>query len=89
MKGSTQARSDEQMMLYSGECSFKFKFRLVGIERLNVLFEELSEFVATQNRETKPRNVQLDNPEAVYKLPDDEGRLTKMAAWIKKKVGLR
>ena len=88
-KGSTQARSDEQMVLYSGECSFKFKFRLIGIERLNVLFEELSEFVATENKDTKPRNVQLDNKEAVYNLPDDDGRLAKMAAWIKKKVGMR
>lgn len=88
-KGSTQARSDEQMVLFSGECSFKFKFRLIGIERLNVLFEELSEFVATENKDTKPRNVQLDNKEAVYHLPDDDGRLAKMAAWVKKKVGMR
>lgn len=45
------------MVLYSGECSFKFKFKLIGIERINVLFRELEEFVATENLETKPRNV--------------------------------
>jgi len=50
------------MVLYSGECSFKFSFRLIGIERLNVLFKELSDPVATENKDTKPRNVQLDNP---------------------------
>lgn len=77
------------MVLYSGECSFKFKFRLIGIERLNVLFEELSEFVATENRETKPRNVQLDNNEAMIHLPDDQGRITKVAGWVKKKLGIR
>ena len=65
-KGSTIPKNDEQMVLYSGECSFKFQFRLIGIERLNVLFKELENFVATENKETKPRNVQLDNPEAVF-----------------------
>ena len=80
-------KNDEVMVLKSGNCSFKFKFRLIGIERLNVLFEEMSEFVATENKETKPRNVQLDNVEAVKKLPDDDGRLTKMANWFRKKFG--
>ena len=50
-------KSDEVTVLNSGELSFKFKFRLIGIERLNVLFEEMSDFVATENKETKPRNV--------------------------------
>jgi len=45
--------------------------------------------VATENKETKPRNVQLDNNTAVIKLPDDEGRFGKMANWVKKKVGMR
>ena len=88
-QGSTLTKADETMVLYSGECSFKFKFRLIGIERLNVLFKEMSNFVATENKDTKPRNVQLDNKEAVNKLPDDDGRLTKMAMWIKKKLGMR
>lgn len=77
------------MVLYSGNCSFKFKFRLVGIERLNVLFEELADFVATENRETKPRNVQLDNEDAMVHINDDDGRISKVAAWVKKKLGLR
>ena len=56
-QGSTMTKSDEVMVMDSGNCSFKFKFRLVGIERLNVLFKEMHEFVATENKETKPRNV--------------------------------
>ena len=68
-------RSEEQMVLYSGECSFKFKFRLIGIERINVLFKELEEFVATENKDTKPRNVQLDNNKAVKVLPKDDSKL--------------
>ena len=76
------------MVLYSGECSFKFKFRLIGIERINVLFKELEEFVATENLDTKPRNVQLDSDDAVFTLPKDDSRLSKMGAWIKKKLGL-
>ena len=88
-QGSTMTKADETMVLYSGECSFKFKFRLIGIERLNVIFKEMSNFVATENKDTKPRNVQLDNKEAVHNLPEDDGRLTKMAMWIKKKLGMR
>ena len=68
-------RSEEQMVLSSGECSFKFKFRLIGIERINVLFKELEEFVATENKDTKPRNVQLDNNKAVKVLPKDDSKL--------------
>lgn len=45
------------MVVHSGEFSYKFKFRLIGIERLNVLFKELANFVATENKDTKPRNV--------------------------------
>ena len=71
-QGSTLTKADETMVLYSGECSFKFKFRLIGIERLNVIFKEMSNFVATENKDTKPRNVQLDNKEAVYNLPDND-----------------
>ena len=81
-------RSEEQMVLYSGECSFKFKFRLIGIERINVLFKELEEFVATENKDTKPRNVQLDNNKAVKVLPKDDSKLQKVTAWLKNKLGL-
>ena len=87
-QGSTIAKPDETMVLQSGNCSFKFKFRLLGIERLNVLFNEMQEFVATENRDTKPRNVQLDNPEAVKRLPADDGRCAKMSNWLKQKFGM-
>lgn len=86
-QGTTLTKSDELMVLMSGDVCFKFKFRLIGIERLNVLFEEMSDFVATENLDTKPRNVQLDNNEAVKKPSGEEGRLTKMANWFRNKFG--
>ena len=49
----------------------------------------MSEFVATENKETKPRNVQLDNAEAVRKLPGDDGRCAKMSNWLRKKFGMQ
>ena len=82
-------KSDEVTVLNSGELSFKFKFRLIGIERLNVLFEEMSDFVATENKETKPRNVQLDNNDAVKNTANDVGSLAKMANWFRKKFGMK
>ena len=36
-----------------------FKFKLVGIERLNKVFEEFNERVATDNLNTEPRNITL------------------------------
>ena len=45
--------------MHSGECNWRFKFKLVGIERLNVLFNEIRNRVATDNKQTEPRNVTL------------------------------
>ena len=45
--------------MHSGECNWRFKFKLVGIERLNVLFNEIRHRVATDNKQTEPRNVTL------------------------------
>ncbi len=45
--------------MHSGECNWRFKFKLVGIERLNVLFNEIRHRVATDNKNTEPRNVTL------------------------------
>jgi len=36
--------------MHSGECNWRFKFKLVGIERLNVLFNEIRNRVATDNK---------------------------------------
>ena len=65
MRGSTIPKNDEQMVLFSGECSYKFKFRLIGLERINVLFNEIQEHVATFNKNTQPRNVTLFNENAI------------------------
>lgn len=36
-----------------------FKFKLVGLERLNKVFDEFKESVATNNLNTEPRNITL------------------------------
>lgn len=46
-------------MLHSGECNWRFKFKLIGVERLDVIFNEVLERVATNNKNTEPRNVTL------------------------------
>jgi hypothetical protein len=48
----------------SGECNWRFKFKLIGVERLNVIFNEIKQKVATDNLNTEPRNVTL-KPEKV------------------------
>lgn len=55
--GTTQ--TNDTPILQSGNCSYKFQFRLIGLERINVLFNELKEAVATNNLETVPKNVTL------------------------------
>lgn len=57
--GTTPAKSNEQIVIESGECNIKFRFKLVGLDRLNVLFDEIREPIATDNKETVPRNVTL------------------------------
>lgn len=39
--GSTIPKSNEEIVLHSGECNWRFKFKLIGLERLNVIFNEL------------------------------------------------
>ncbi len=65
--GSTIPKPNEQIVLLSGECNWRFKFKLVGIERLNVIFNEIKQRVATENLNTEPRNVTLKASKVVYK----------------------
>ena len=58
--GTTPAKNNEQIVIESGECNIKFRFRLISIERINVLFDEIREQISTNNLETTPRNVTLD-----------------------------
>lgn len=88
--GGTTHTSDTPI-LHSGNCSYKFQFRLVGLERINVLFNELKEAVATNNLETVPKNVTL-RKDAV-KAPDQavDQKSSKMKdgfTWVKGKMGL-
>lgn len=45
--------------MHSGECNWKFKFKLIGLERVDVIFNEIQKRVATDNLNTEPRNVTL------------------------------
>mmetsp|Transcript_31213 Transcript_31213/g.47796 ORF Transcript_31213/g.47796 Transcript_31213/m.47796 type:complete len:135 (-) Transcript_31213:2998-3402(-) len=63
--GTTMARSNEQIVVQSGECNFKFKFRLVSLERISKIFEEIQNPVATDNKETEPRNVTLNHEKVI------------------------
>ena len=57
--GTTIPRPDEQLVLHSGECSFKFKFRLQGLNRLNVIMNEIRDNTSTFNKDTELENVTL------------------------------
>jgi hypothetical protein len=50
----------------SGEINWGFKFKITSLERINKIFEEIQNPVATNNLETEPRNVTL-NPKKVKK----------------------
>jgi len=65
--GTTIPKPTEQIVLLSGECNWRFKFKLVGLERLNVIFNEIKQRVATDNLNTEPRNVTLKASKVQYK----------------------
>ena len=88
MGGSTIPKNDEQMVIHSGECSYKFKFRLIGLERINVLFNEIQDQVATFNKNTMPRNVTLFNEEAIKTEQVEERKIQKVTKWFKDKLGI-
>jgi hypothetical protein len=67
MGGTTIPKQTQQIILHSGECNWRFKFKLVGIERLNVLFNEIRNRVATDNKQTEPRNVTLKHAKVLGK----------------------
>lgn len=51
-------------MVESGEINIRFKVKLISLERINKIFDEIRTQVATDNLETEPRNVTL-NPDKV------------------------
>lgn len=62
--GTTQPRANEQIVINSGEINWGFKFKIISLERINKIFEEIQNPIATDNLETEPRNVTL-NPKKV------------------------
>ena len=57
--GTTKAKSHEQIVVESGEVNFRFRFKIISLERITKIFEEIKHQVATNNLETEPRNVTL------------------------------
>lgn len=50
---------EHMLMLKSGECNFRFRFKLVGLEHLHLIFNELTKPMATDNGRAKPSNITL------------------------------
>lgn len=65
--GTTQPRANEQIVINSGEINWGFKFKIISLERINKIFEEIQNQVATDNLETEPRNVTLNPSKVVNK----------------------
>ena len=59
--GTTMPRSNEKLVVNSGEINWGFKFKIISLERINKIFEEIQNPVATNNLETEPRNVTLSS----------------------------
>ena len=47
--GTTHLNNTEQV-INTGNCSAKFQFRLIGLERINLIFNEIKEQIATFNK---------------------------------------
>ena len=65
--GTTQAKPNEQLVVESGECNIRFRLKIISLERINKIFDEIREQVATDNLETEPRNVTLNSDKVVTK----------------------
>ena len=58
--GTTPAKSNQQVVVSSGELNVRFRLKLISLERINILFDEVRMQVATDNLETIAKNVTLD-----------------------------
>ena len=58
-------RKTERIVIESGECNWNFKFKIISLERITKIFEEIKNPIATDNRETEPRNVTLSHEKVV------------------------
>ena len=70
--GTTQAKNNQQIVVDSGECNWRFKFKIVSVERITKIFDEIQDPVATDNLETEPSNVTLTYEKVVNKLGSKE-----------------
>jgi len=51
--------SEHLLVLNSGQCNFRFRFKVVGIENVGLIFNELTNPVATYNGKATPSNITL------------------------------
>jgi hypothetical protein len=56
----------------SGECNYMFRFKIISLERITKIFDEIWKPVATDNLETELRNVTLNHHKVVNKLSKQE-----------------
>ena len=66
--GTTSAKNNERIVVESGECNYMFKFKIISIERITKIFDEIRHPVATNNLETELRNVTLRHEKVINKL---------------------
>lgn len=65
--GTTNPKPNEEVVIHSGECNWRFKFKLISLERINNIFEEIKYQVATDNLESEPRNMTLNHNRVINK----------------------
>jgi hypothetical protein len=70
--GTTSAKNNEQVVVESGECNYMFRFKIISLERITKIFDEIRKPVATDNLETELRNVTLNHHKVVNKLSKQE-----------------
>lgn len=51
-RGTTPVKPGEQVVVESGECNYRFRFKIVSVERISQIFDEIRKPIATDNLET-------------------------------------
>ena len=65
--GTTPAKNNESIVIESGECNLKFRLKIISLERIHKIFDEIRKQVSTDNLETIPRNVTLHHSNVIDK----------------------
>jgi len=65
-------------VIKSGHCNFRFRFKIMGIENVGLIFNELTEPVATDNGRAKPGNLTLPTPKSMNLSMNGDGMPVKV-----------